>query len=117
MSVCQTYLYTSGENMKTDSKELDEIADWKVSQATQDLLGSQENPSQNHFVDTFRHLHPERKEAFTCWNTKMNCRTTNFGTRIDYILVNKALTNVLKDSDIRWVPVLHVYLFHGLLLL
>ena len=95
--------------MKTDTKELDEIADWKVSQSTMDLLGSQENPSQNHFVDTFRDLHPERKEAFTCWNTKMNCRTTNFGTRIDYILVNKALTNILKDSDIRWVPALHVY--------
>jgi len=94
-------LSSTGENMKTDSKELDEIADWKVSQSTMDLLGSQENPSQNHFVDTFRHLHPERKEAFTCWNTKMNCRTTNFGTRIDYILVNKALTNILKDSDIR----------------
>ena len=114
MSVCQTYLYTSGENMKTETKELDEIADWKVSQATMDLLGSQENASQNHFVDTFRDLHPERKEAFTCWNTKMNCRTTNFGTRIDYILVNKALTNILKDSDIRSVPALHV--FHGLLL-
>lgn len=51
---------------------------------------------QRQFVDTFRIFHPDRKLAFTCWNTKMNCRSTNYGTRIDYILASRCL--VFPDS-------------------
>ena len=32
----------------------------------------------------------------------MNCRATNFGTRIDYILINKGLVPALTESDIRY---------------
>uniref|UniRef100_A0AAV1UG40 DNA-(apurinic or apyrimidinic site) endonuclease n=1 Tax=Peronospora matthiolae TaxID=2874970 RepID=A0AAV1UG40_9STRA len=39
-------------------------------------------------VDTFRHLHPYEVKAFTCWNTVTGARQTNYGTRIDYILVD-----------------------------
>ncbi|TRY70550.1 hypothetical protein TCAL_11626 [Tigriopus californicus] len=52
------------------------------------------------FVDTFRHFHPERANAFTCWNTKMNCRSTNYGTRIDYILADRGLIPHLGQCDI-----------------
>ncbi|XP_036434247.1 DNA-(apurinic or apyrimidinic site) lyase 2 [Colossoma macropomum] len=37
------------------------------------------------FVDTFRHFHPTRANAFTCWSTLTGARQTNYGTRIDYI--------------------------------
>ena len=40
------------------------------------------------FVDLFRYFYPNRENAFTCWSTVTNARKTNYGTRIDYILVN-----------------------------
>lgn len=43
------------------------------------------------FVDCFRHLHKDATEAFTCWNTKISARETNFGTRIDYIVADSKL--------------------------
>lgn len=49
-------------------------------------------------IDTFRFLHPTKKESYTCWNSKTNARITNYGTRIDYILVNKKLLPHLKES-------------------
>ena len=38
-------------------------------------------------VDVFRTMHPGQQDAFTVWNTKERARETNYGTRIDYILV------------------------------
>ncbi|XP_029010980.1 DNA-(apurinic or apyrimidinic site) lyase 2 [Betta splendens] len=40
------------------------------------------------FVDTFRHFHPTRTNAFTCWSTLTGARQTNYGTRIDYIFAD-----------------------------
>lgn len=42
-------------------------------------------------VDTFRNCHPRAKDAFTVWNTKLGLRETNFGTRIDLVLVDSEL--------------------------
>ena len=44
-----------------------------------------------------------RTSAFTCWNTELNCRSTNYGTRIDYIFIDLNLykTGVLNDCDIK----------------
>ncbi|XP_035242830.1 DNA-(apurinic or apyrimidinic site) lyase 2 isoform X1 [Anguilla anguilla] len=43
------------------------------------------------FVDTFRHFHPTRPNAFTCWSTLTGARQTNYGTRIDYIFADRPL--------------------------
>ena len=54
-----------------------------------------------HFVDTFRYFHPTQTHAFTCWNTMVGARETNYGTRIDYILANKDLaTAEFTDCEI-----------------
>nr|CDS28239.1 DNA (apurinic or apyrimidinic site) lyase [Hymenolepis microstoma] len=50
-------------------------------------------------VDTFRLAHPDRKDAFTCWNTKMGARHTNYGTRIDYILFDKSLMDLFTEIN------------------
>ncbi|CCI46976.1 unnamed protein product [Albugo candida] len=48
-------------------------------------------------VDIFRAFYPDRKKAFTCWNAATMARKNNFGTRIDYILVDERLqTSVLS---------------------
>ncbi|KAK3103577.1 hypothetical protein FSP39_020315 [Pinctada imbricata] len=37
------------------------------------------------FVDCFRHLYPDQKEAYTNWHTLTGARDTNYGCRLDYI--------------------------------
>ncbi|KAF4529370.1 hypothetical protein B566_EDAN017638 [Ephemera danica] len=51
-------------------------------------------------VDTFRHLHPNRRDAFTCWNTKTGARQNNFGTRIDYILCDTLIATLVTKCEI-----------------
>jgi len=53
------------------------------------------------FVDTFRIFHPDRKLAFTCWNTRLNCRSTNYGTRIDYIFCSLNMSGFVSNCDIQ----------------
>ena len=43
------------------------------------------------FYDSFRHLNPDVKNSFTCWNVMLGCRTTNFGSRLDYIVIDQKL--------------------------
>ncbi|KAI8877696.1 DNase I-like protein [Backusella circina FSU 941] len=52
-------------------------------------------------VDVTRRYHPERQGMFTVWNTKLNARASNMGTRIDYILVTEALAKKVTYSDIQ----------------
>lgn len=52
------------------------------------------------FVDIFRENHPKREGAFTCWNTRINAREGNYGTRIDYILTTPGLANRIINVDI-----------------
>ena len=51
-------------------------------------------------VDTFRFKWPQRENAFTCWNTLTGARQTNFGTRLDYILVSCSLLDHVISVDI-----------------
>ena len=38
----------------------------------------------NGFVDSFRYLHPEEKDAYSWWSYRMKARERNVGWRIDY---------------------------------
>ena len=53
-----------------------------------------------HFVDIFRHLYPNAKSMFTCWNTKTGARQTNYGTRIDYAICDSNFLNYIQDCQI-----------------
>jgi len=76
-----------GKHVK-DGEELD---GWECS--TVELAEKQ-------FNDSFRIFNPERSSAFTCWNTEKNCRSTNYGTRIDYVFTSLGLRPLLTHSDI-----------------
>ncbi|ADM11737.2 exodeoxyribonuclease III [Encephalitozoon intestinalis ATCC 50506] len=52
------------------------------------------------YIDTYRILHT-RPESYTCWNTMLNLRPRNLGTRIDYILIPSGFFYKLKDCDIQ----------------
>lgn len=50
------------------------------------------------FVDSFRHLYPQRTEAYTWWSHWANARANNVGWRIDYFVVSERLKDKIKDS-------------------
>ncbi|XP_037027976.1 DNA-(apurinic or apyrimidinic site) endonuclease 2-like isoform X2 [Bradysia coprophila] len=52
------------------------------------------------FVDTFRMLHPDTSDAFTCWCSRTNARQNNYGSRIDYIMVDKELSTYLEKAEV-----------------
>ena len=52
------------------------------------------------FIDTFRHFHPEQKDAYTWWSHWQNARARNVGWRIDYIFASKALKKHLQAAHI-----------------
>lgn len=50
------------------------------------------------FVDSFRHLYPDTKGAYTFWTYMMNARAKNVGWRLDYFILSKALESSISDS-------------------
>ncbi|VEL17631.1 unnamed protein product [Protopolystoma xenopodis] len=40
---------------------------------------------------------PNSESAFTCWNTRTGARQTNYGTRIDYILIDPYLAQLISS--------------------
>jgi len=52
------------------------------------------------YVDTFRHLFPDKKEAYTWWSYMGRAREKNVGWRIDYFLVSETLTAAIKEASI-----------------
>lgn len=53
------------------------------------------------FIDTFRHLYPDKKDAYTFWTYMMNSRAKNVGWRLDYFIISKRLLPALCDNVIR----------------
>ncbi len=51
--------------------------------------------------DICRGFHPGRKGMFTCWETKINARPGNFGSRIDYVLCSVDWKDWFSDSNIQ----------------
>lgn len=52
------------------------------------------------YVDTFRHLHPNKKEAYSWWSYRAAARKRNIGWRIDYFCVSKVLTSKIQEAEI-----------------
>ena len=52
------------------------------------------------FTDTFRHLYPEREQAYSWWSYRMRARERNVGWRIDYFLVSDAIADKVRAARI-----------------
>jgi AP endonuclease-2 len=52
-------------------------------------------------LDICRSFHPNRKGMFTCWETKINARPGNFGSRIDYVLCSLNMRDWFCDANIQ----------------
>lgn len=56
-------------------------------------------------VDVTRTYHPDRMKMYTCWNTLIDARPANYGTRLDYTLATPSLLAWVRDADIQ--PSIH----------
>lgn len=52
------------------------------------------------WVDIYRHLHPEKKGAYTWWSHRPGVREKNIGWRIDYFIISQELVNNVKRVEI-----------------
>ncbi len=52
------------------------------------------------FTDSFRHLYPDRRDAYTWWSYRSFARERNTGWRIDYFLTSNRLAPRIRDSVI-----------------
>lgn len=52
------------------------------------------------FIDSFRHLYPDRTDAFTWWSFMPKVRERNVGWRIDYFLVSARFADRIEDAGI-----------------
>ena len=50
------------------------------------------------FVDSYRHLYPDKPEAYTWWSYMGQSRAKNVGWRIDYFLVSECLRDSVEDA-------------------
>ncbi|OXB35491.1 exodeoxyribonuclease III [Cryptococcus neoformans] len=51
-------------------------------------------------IDVVRESWPQRDDMFTCWNQKLDARSANYGSRIDYVLCTPGLRPWIKGGDI-----------------
>ncbi|KIO32539.1 hypothetical protein M407DRAFT_213673 [Tulasnella calospora MUT 4182] len=52
-------------------------------------------------IDAVRKSHPGREGMYTHWSTLLSARGSNYGSRIDYILITKGLLPWFKFGDIQ----------------
>ncbi|HWO75216.1 MAG TPA: exodeoxyribonuclease III [Bacillus sp. (in: firmicutes)] len=52
------------------------------------------------FIDSFRHLYPEKSDSYTWWSYMNKVRDRNIGWRIDYFITSKRLAPYIKDAQI-----------------
>ena len=50
------------------------------------------------YIDTFRYLYPDKKDAYTWWSYMFKSREKNAGWRIDYFIVSDSLKERIKES-------------------
>lgn len=96
LNICASDLDTAEPDERAQKQGLEQFTDHPPRAWLKEFTGPN-----GPMVDTTRAQHPDRKGMFTCWNTKINARPSNYGTRLDYILVTRGLLPWIKDADIQ----------------
>jgi exodeoxyribonuclease-3 len=52
------------------------------------------------FVDSFRHLYPDREGAYTWWSYMLKVRERNIGWRIDYFITSNKVKDQIHEAKI-----------------
>lgn len=52
------------------------------------------------FIDSFRHQHPDKTDAYSWWSYRAAARERNIGWRIDYFCVSEVLKDAIQSTAI-----------------
>lgn len=52
------------------------------------------------YIDSFRHLYPDKRDAYSFWSYKRNSRENNVGWRIDYFITSHSLKEKIEEASI-----------------
>lgn len=52
------------------------------------------------YIDTFRHIHGDKKDQYSWWSYRFSARSKNVGWRIDYFFISEDLSDRLEDAYI-----------------
>lgn len=52
------------------------------------------------FIDTYRHLYPDKRDAYSWWSFRGGARARNVGWRIDYFGVSQSLKDRIHEATI-----------------
>lgn len=52
------------------------------------------------FIDTYRLVHGDKKDAYSWWSYRMNSRARNKGWRLDYFFVSRSLEKSVRNAEI-----------------
>lgn len=72
----------------------------KNSGFTEEERGKLSELLESGFVDSFRYLYPDRKDAYSWWSYLYHARANNAGWRIDYFLVSDRIKERIREAEI-----------------
>ena len=52
------------------------------------------------FIDSFRHLYPDKEGVYSWWSYRFNARANNAGWRIDYFVISDRLKDRIEEASI-----------------
>ena len=52
------------------------------------------------YIDSFRHIHPNKVDEYSWWSYRANARNNNKGWRIDYHMVSEQLKDRIENASI-----------------
>lgn len=52
------------------------------------------------FIDSFRHLYPDKEGIYSWWSYRFNARANNAGWRIDYFVISDRLKDRIEEASI-----------------
>ncbi|MBQ5515360.1 MAG: exodeoxyribonuclease III, partial [Oscillospiraceae bacterium] len=52
------------------------------------------------FVDSFRFLHPDTRDAYSWWSYRFHAREKNVGWRIDYFILSERIKDRIVSAEI-----------------
>lgn len=78
-----------------------EMLEWKEAPAKKLLRDLCEPSEEAVMVDVVRQFFPDRVAMYTHWETKINARPGNYGSRIDYVVASSSMKDWFEGADIQ----------------
>ena len=92
MDVCRKF---GDVRMRYDAEVMKFMDDWLGNDGDLDSAAAP-------YVDVWREMHPQAKDAFTVWEERTEARVRNEGARIDYCICNRGLLPHVKGCGINY---------------